>query len=444
MSDDDRLDLLQLAQQVVGRARELGAEEVSATVHAGSHVTIQRRGGKVEQATEASTRGLVVSVLADQRYTSNSTSDLRPEALDPFLKRCVEASRYLEPDPYRGQPDAAECGRGVSVEQLDQDDPAWVAQTAADRTARAVELEAALAQRSESDVISSSCYVADGRSEVVRVLSNGFADRNAGAWFAQGGDMTLEEGDKRPESAAYYAVRHLSDLPTAAFVADEIVARTRERLGAKAIASGAYPMLLANRCVGRLLGVLAGPMAGSALYDHRSCLEGKLGQRIGSSVLNLVDDPTLPRALGSRPWDGDCKHAAPRTLIEQGVLKQYNIGVYHGRKLECPPTSSGRSNWVLPAGDRSPLQIASELPAAIRVTGFLGGNSNAATGDFSFGIRGQLLEHGEPVQALSEMNVTGNVLQIFDQLVEAASDPWTFSSVHCPTLLFTDVQFSGT
>ena len=72
------------------------------------------------EATEASTRGLMVSVLYDGRYTSNSSSDLRPDALDAFLKRCIASARYLEPDPDRAQPDGALCGRGVSEEQLEE------------------------------------------------------------------------------------------------------------------------------------------------------------------------------------------------------------------------------------------------------------------------------------------------------------------------------------
>ena len=152
-------ELLQLAEHAVKRARALGADQVTASVSAGSHVTIQRRGGKVEQATEATTRGLVVSVLCDDRFTSNSTSDLRPEALDAFLKRCVDAASFLEPDPDRALPDPAQCGRGVSEAQLDQDDPAWAQQTADVRSHQAEALEQAIEALHEDDVISSASYL---------------------------------------------------------------------------------------------------------------------------------------------------------------------------------------------------------------------------------------------------------------------------------------------
>ncbi|MCB9669511.1 MAG: TldD/PmbA family protein [Alphaproteobacteria bacterium] len=442
MSHDD--DILDLAERVVRFAKKLGADEVACSVSEGSHVTIQRRGGKVEQATEASTRGLTVAVLCDDRFSSNSTSDLRPEALESFLERAVASTRYLEAEAARRQPDAALCGRGVSEAQLDQLDPVWERRTASDRASYAEALEDALRELHRDDVVSSAVYAADGHGRSIRVMSNGFSGEDEGAWFAAGGEMTLVEGDRRPESSAYFAARYLSDLPSIPEIAGEVDRRTRERLGAGPIASGTYTMLLPGRAAGRILGMLAGPLSGGSLQQHRSCLEGKLGERIGSERFTLIDDPTIPRGLGSRPWDGDAMRSRVRTIIEEGVLREYDIGVYHARKLGVEPTSGGRSNWVLPTGTRGFAEIAADLPQAIEVTGFLGGNSNGATGDFSLGIRGVLWEGGQPTRSLAEMNVSGNVLQIFHQLVETGDDPWTFASVRAPTLVFEGVQFSGT
>jgi PmbA protein len=435
--------LMKLATDVVARTRELGADEASVSVSRGTHVTIQRRGRKVEQATEATNRGLVVSLLVDDRYTSNSTSDLRPEALDAFLVRCVDSARYLEADPFRRLPAREQCGRGVSEEALDQDDPAWRDRTAAEREGLARDIEEWLLAHG-GELVSCSSFAADGRAEAVRVLSNGFADSSSGAWFSAGADMTLSEGDKRPESAAYYACRHLSDLPAADVIAAEAIEKVKQRLGSKPTTSGTYPMLLDNRTSGRLLGVLGGPLSGGALHEGRSCLADRLGTAIASPLLTIEDDPTIPRGLGSRPWDGDCLVSRPRTIVADGVLESYYISLYYARKMGVDPTSGGRSNWLVKPGQRSYAEIVRGLDKAIVVTGFIGGNSNAATGDFSFGIRGLLVERGEVVQSLSEMNVSGNLLRIFQQLVEVGSDPWPWSATRSPSMLFEGVAFSGT
>jgi PmbA protein len=84
------------------------------------------------------------------------------------------------------------------------------------------------------------------------------------------------------------------------------------------------------------------------------------------------------------------------------------------------------------------------MGTGILVTGFVGGNSNAATGDFSVGIRGQWVEGGVPVRPLAEMNLSGNLLDTWSRLVETGSDPHPYSSVRVPSLRFDALQFSGT
>ena len=76
-------------------------------------------------------------------------------------------------------------------------------------------------------------------------------------------------------------------------------------------------------------------------------------------------------------------------------------------------------------------------------TGFNGGNSNSTTGDFSFGIEGFLIEKGVVVKPLNEMNITGNLLTIFNNIIETGNDPRTSSNFRIPSMLFDAVNFSG-
>ena len=84
-----------------------------------------------------------------------------------------------------------------------------------------------------------------------------------------------------------------------------------------------------------------------------------------------------------------------------------------------------------------------DLGRGILVTGFIGGNSNSTTGDASIGIIGKLFEHGEPVQAVAEMNIADNHLKFWQRLAEVGNDPWIYSSFRMPSLVFTDVVVSG-
>jgi PmbA protein len=131
-------------------------------------------------------------------------------------------------------------------------------------------------------------------------------------------------------------------------------------------------------------------------------------------------------------------------VLRDGVLENYYVNLYYGRKLGETPTTGGRSNWVVPPGERSPQALVADLPRCVLVTGFLGGNSNGLTGDFSFGVQGVLLEHGQPVQSLSEMNVSGNIADVLQRFTASGDDVWAYGSVRTGSLLFDDVSFSGT
>jgi PmbA protein len=83
------------------------------------------------------------------------------------------------------------------------------------------------------------------------------------------------------------------------------------------------------------------------------------------------------------------------------------------------------------------------LKRGILVDGFIGGNSNSTTGDFSFGITGQLYENGERVKPVNEMNISGNALEFWKRLVEIGNDPFVYSTLRAPSMLFEAVHFSG-
>ena len=227
-------------------------------------------------------------------------------------------------------------------------------------------------------------------------------------------------------------------------MATELVARGVGRLQSGPLASGRYPMLLEARAVGSLLRVLLSPLSGTAVYEGRSCLRDRRDTAIAPARFSLWDDPLIPRALGTQPHTGDGFPAVRRPIVEDGVLRMFFLDLYNARRLQQAPTTAGASNLVIPPGDQSPAALLAGSGPCIRVEGFLGGNASATTGDFSFGVSGTLLENGQPVRAVSEMNISGSLFDLLDRYQTAADDVWTYGAWRVPSLLFDDIQFSGT
>jgi len=202
-------------------------------------------------------------------------------------------------------------------------------------------------------------------------------------------------------------------------------------------------MVVENRAAGRLMASLLEPLWAASLQQRRSCFEGKLGQKLGSELLTVVDEPLIPRGLGSHLFDGEGLAARPLTVFDAGRLERYFIDVYYGRKLQMDPTTGGTSNLVLAPGEHGQAELVRQVGQGILVSGFLGGNSNPATGDFSFGLRGFLIEDGQAVQPVGEMNITCSHTTLWHALRAVGNDPYPYSSMRLPTLVFDRVQFSG-
>ena len=258
-----------------------------------------------------------------------------------------------------------------------------------------------------------------------------------------GGEITLVDGERLPEAYDYRSARHQSDLPTVADISAELVKRAESRLGSSGIRSARMPILLRNFAANKIIGTFLSPLRGTAIYEQRSCLLGKIGEQVAASNLTIVDNPILARAMGSRPYDGDGFETRPRTIVENGILNMYLLDLYNARRLGSVPTMSGGSNICIEPSNLSPMDIIRDLPQCIVVEGFLGGNANPITGDFSYGITGRYFEKGEYVQGVSEMNISGNIIEVMKSFEVAANDVWTYSSYRTPSLLFGNVQCSG-
>lgn len=437
-------DLQTIAEQINALALELGADEATVTVSRSTSNQLSQREGSLEECKQSQSQGVQVRLLVDNRYSVHSAAESRIEALRPFLKQAIDATRYLEEDSHRRLPDREIMG-SVDPNELDLFDTALDELSPEERRQKLQHLEqVGLDAAKAAPLKSLTAHIWDSKSSSCRVSSNGYVAGWSRTSSGLGASISLfEESGRRPEAYDYYSARHASDLPAAEEIAQSLVTRGLRRIGTEAIKSESLPMLLENRCVSRILGVLISPLSGSAIYEQRSCMADKLGKQIAASGLQLIDDPLIPRALNSKPYDGDGLSTMRRSIVEDGVLKTFLLGVYNARRLGQAHTTASTSNLIVPPSEDSPQAILDRLPRAIRVEGFLGGNANAMTGDFSFGITGTLFENGEPIKGISEMNVSGNIFSLCEQYLQPANDVWTFSSWRTPSLLFDNVQFSG-
>ena len=438
-------DMLAVAQQCISIAKEAGAKDASARAYRVRDVSLDWRDGKMEKISESTTRGVMLQLFVDGRFSTVSTSDLRPDALKTFIGDTVQLAKTIAPDPFRGLPDPA-LYKGQSSVDLQTEDPKYAAVTADDgrKVAKLVH-DAARAVKGSENFNSVTASFSSNLVENWMVTSNGFSGSNRGTSFFVSASVSAKDADgRRPEEYDYAGSRFWNEVGDFAAVGTNAANRTLSRLGAKKGETAAMTVIVDNRAAGRLVGMLSGPLSGGALQQKRSFFEGKIGQQVLSELVSITDDPFVPKGFGSRKFDNEGMAAKQRVMIEHGVLKSYYIDTYYGRKLKMDPTSGSPSNLAWKLGAKSQKDLIADAKEGLLITGFIGGNSNSGTGDFSVGVVGFRIRNGVIAEPVSEMNLAGNHLEFWKKLVAVGNDPFRYSSMRTPTLVFDGVSVAGT
>ena len=439
-----REELLQKAKKAAHAAQQAGADDVRAYMLRSREVRVEMRDGKLDRIRESTRQGLYITLYVDGRYSSNSTSDIRDEAVADYVQQLVASTRYLAPDEHRRLPDPARY-KGSAHGDLELLDATVGQVTPTGRIDAAKQLEEACrAADRDKQIVSVTASVSDRETLVAGMATNGLVANEESSSFSHFVRCAVAGSDDgRPNGYGSASARHAADLPPLEEVGRDAFERAVGQLDSHQVATGRYAVVIENRAAPRLAWQLFGPLSGRNIQQQRSFLEGKMDQSIGSELLQVTDDPHVPRALGSTAWDNEGMATAKRKVFEGGKLRTYFLDTYYASKLGVAPTSGSFTNLVWGAGKRDARAIVAGLDEGIFVTSFLGGNSNRTTGDFSMGIKGFYVKDGEIVHSISEMNIAGNHLKLWNQLAEVGDDPWLYGSNQVPTLYFRDVQCSG-
>jgi len=435
------VELKERAAQAVELAQKAGAQDAWSSASKSRDVQFKYRDGKLEKVKDTTSQNLGIRIYAGGRYSSHSTTDLNPDRLQGFIAEAVAITAALEPDEYRRiTPEALFAG--CPTDDLDLVDT--TVQTL-DRDQR-VEWCRALdeAAHQHDRVISATSGVYDGTQKAASASSNGFLGEQQSTYCWFGAEVTLrDQGDKRAEDSFYAGSAHVADLPDPQLVGRTALDRTLSRLDSEKGPTVKTSMIVDSRAAASLIGRLLRPANARSVQQGRSFWESLMNEAAFGSKLTIVDDPLIARGLASRHYDNEGISARALPIVENGVVSNIYVDTYYGRKGDMTPTTGTPSNRVVQLGKHSLAQLLQKVGDGVYVTSWLGGNADGTTGDFSLGLRGHMIENGQIGRPVSEMNVTGNLRDLFARLELVGNDPYPYSTTLAPSLVFSDVDFSG-
>ncbi len=430
-----------LAKWAMQHALDNGAQEVSVSIFDSTSSSVEVRDEKIDKLEQANQAGLSIRLMVDKKYSAHSTNRLgNKRELQKFIEEAIKGTRYLSEDEFRTlpDPDLYYKGGGVDLKTFDNNFTDIDPQQKID-AAFAVEKEVV---GSDDRIISVTASYYDGINNTVMVTSNSFEGDTSNTYYGINASVSVSDGDARPQSFWGESAIFYNELKTEG-IGEKALKRALRMIGQEKIKSGRMPMIIENRLASQSLGPIISALNGSAIQQKNSFLIDKLGERVGSDKLTIIDDPFIISGRGSRLFDGEGLALKKRPVFEKGILRTYYIDTYYGKKLGMDPTTGGTTNLVFEPGERNLEEMTASLKRGILITGFNGGNTNGTTGDFSYGIEGFLVEDGKIIQPVSEMNISGNMKELWMNLAEVGNDVYENSSWRTPSLMFNDVDFSG-
>lgn len=430
-----------IARWAMEHALKNGARQARVTIYNNNSSEIEVRDEKIDKLQESNRNGMRIHLYVDRKYSAISTNRLTDkEELGRFIEEAIAGTRYLAEDEFRTLPDPERYYKGGRPD-LKTVDKHFTSTDPRQKINDAFAVEKEVLG-SDERIISVTASYSDGMNGSVMVASNGFEGDTENSYYGLSASVSVTDGDARP-SGNWYEASIFSDRLIREGIGKEAMKRALDRLGQAKIASGKMPMIVENRQAGRALSPVIQALNGAAIQQKQSFLIDMIGEKIGSDLMTITDDPFIVSGRGSRLFDGEGMATKKRSVIENGVLKIYFIDTYYGKKLGMEPNSGSTTNLVFKPGKKKLEGLLADIGRGILVTGFNGGNSNPVTGDFSYGIEGFLVEKGELVQPVAEMNITGNYKKLLKELVAVGNDVDTTRSWRLPSLVFDNVDFSG-
>jgi TldD protein len=177
-------------------------------------------------------------------------------------------------------------------------------------------------------------------------------------------------------------------------------------------------------------GLLAHEVMGHAseadeIVKRRSFLTDMVGKQVGSPLITMVDDGTVPEARGSIPFDDEGTPSSRTVIIKDGVYQGYMQSLETAAEMGVRPTGNGRAQsydrrvWVrmtntfFEKGDQNLDEMIADVKFGVLTDRMISGMEDPVGGGFEAkALRGYLIENGRVTRLLRSFTLTGNALEI--------------------------------
>ncbi len=461
-----------LLSRLIGRALARGGEFAEVYVQRKRGLGLELDDGEIRSSSSGFVHGVGIRVIKGAQVAYAHSDDLAEDA----LIACADAaSRIGTSSDGGGLAIAKPLQKRSRAKHADPKSPP----AEADVKHRLALLErayaAARAERDDLEKVIGGW--ADSDEEVLIANSEGLLvqDRRALCRLALRVVIVDKDGRRRVGSqgaGSRAGLSYYDESMSPEEVAKEAVRMATAQLGARPAPTGEQVVVLGPGSSGVLLHEAVGHgLEADFIRKNTSLFAGRVGQKVGSELVTVIDDGTLPERRGSLNIDDEGNPTQANVLIEKGVLQGYMSDRLNSQLMGTSPTGNGRrqsfrhpplprmTNTFLAAGEHDPDEVLREVKRGLYCRAFGGGQVDISNGNFTFEVQeGYLIEDGKLGAPVTGATLVGSGPDVLAKITrvghDSEIDPGTYTcgkagqsvpvTVGLPTLRIDGITVGGT
>ncbi len=439
-----------LGEEILKKGKGLGAEEVEAYIERVKRFEVNVRKGEIEFLRQSIQKGMGLRIFNGKCLGFTYTSDLSNEAIEETIKKAIALTKITESKPWNGLPDFEE---GTPPE-LHLYDNSYLSIPSERKIAMAKKIEEIATKLDKRIKNSEGGFFEDSEREIGIFSSKGFSRTFKSTSFSIGVNVIAGEGENMQGGSWSSSKRFFEELENIEDIAKEAVKRAIEKLGPKSVPTKRVPVIFERYSAKMFwLGILIS-LNGDSAFRKTTFMSEYLNSQIASPLITIVDNPTIPRYIGSVPFDGEGKITKVNKIVENGVLKMFfydsitlrkagvkvNTIARRGGYNSLP--SAGFLNIIVENGNTDFEELIN-VKEGFLCKGLRGFGTDETTGNFSVGASGFWIENGSIAFPVDGITLGGSALEILKNIDALGNDLDMRGTINSPSFRVSEMTVGG-
>ena len=434
----DKKFLEKIASNCIDKAKKLGATDCEVIVSNSISETVNFRNKNIDESKRSDGIGMGISTYIQKKKSNISSSNISEGNLDNLITRCIEMTKITPEDEYNSLPDKDLLAK--EVDDLNLYDDTHIKNENKIEYLNRLEVSAS----KDKKIVNTESSFTEDKSNFILANSDGFCDGYKSSSFTAS-SVTIAKDENSMERDYEFTSRcHLDDIIKAKELGEIAANQTIKKLSPKKIGSDKISIIFDKRISKGFLSSFASAISSSSIARGTSFLKDKINQQVFSNSINVIDKPDLIKGMGSQSFDSEGVKSETLNLVNDGILKNYLVDTYNGKKLNLKSngSSGGSTNLYFENGQISYEELLKMHSRCLYVTETIGHGTNLVTGDYSVGATGFLVENGEFKYPVNEITIAGNFNDMFKNITLANDLEFKYS-VNSPTMMIEGMTVAG-